>query len=49
MDEIRKDLLTRQSKNLYPDCEQWVLDLAMQAYFNSLKLPIVEGSMIEIN
>ena len=49
MDEIQKDLLMRQSKILYPDCEQWVLDLAMEAYFNSLKLPVVEEPMIEIN
>jgi len=48
--EIQKDLLMRQSKILYPDCEQWVLDLAMEAYFNSLKSPvIVEEPTIEIN
>ena len=49
MDEIQRDLLMRQSKILYPDCGQWVLDLAMEAYFNSLKLPVVEEPMIEIN
>ena len=48
--EIQKDLLMRQSKLLYPDCEQWVLDLAMEVYFNSLKSPvIVEEPTIEIN
>ena len=50
--EIDRDLLLRQSKLLYPDCEQWVLDLALEAYFNSLKIPIVEEKeepMIEIN
>ena len=50
MDDIEKDLLMRQSKILYPDCEQWVLDLAMEAYFSSLKSPVVvEEPMIEIN
>jgi len=48
--EIQKDILMRQSKLLYPDCEQWVLDLALEAYFNSLKAPVVvEEPMIEIN
>jgi len=50
MDEISRDLLTRQAQILYPDCEKWVMDLAMEAYFNSLKSPVVvEEPMIEIN
>ena len=50
MDEIEKDLLKRKAQLLYPDCEQWVLDLALEAYYNSLKAPvIVEEPMIEIN
>ena len=50
MDDIEKDLLKRQAQILYPDCEQWILNLAMEAYFNSLKTPIVEEEpMIEIN
>ena len=50
MDEIQKDFLMRQAQTLYPDCEKWVMDLAMEAYFNSLKSPvIVEEPMIEIN
>ena len=50
MDDIDKDLLRRKAELLYPDCEQWVLDLAIEAYFNSLKSPvIVEEPMIEIN
>ena len=49
--EIQKDLLMRQSKILYPKCEQWVMDLAMEAYFNPLESPVVvvEEPMIEIN
>ena len=49
MDDIDKDLLLRQAQILYPDCEKWVMDFAMEAYFNSLKLPVVEEPMIEIN
>jgi len=41
MDNIEKDLLLRQAQILYPDCEKWVTDLAMEAYFNSLKSPVV--------
>ena len=50
MDDIEKELLKRKAQLLYPDCEQWVLDLALEAYYNSLKAPvIVEEPMIEIN
>jgi len=42
MDDIEKDLLKRQAQILYPDCEQWIMDLALEAYYNSLKTPIVE-------
>ena len=48
--EIQKDILMRQAHILYPDCEPWVMDLAMEAYFNLLKTPVVvEEPMIEIN
>ena len=50
MDEIDKDLLKRKAQLLYPECENWVLDLALEAYYNSQKTPIiVEEPMIEIN
>ena len=49
MDEIDKDILRRKAELLYPDCEKWVMDLAMEAYINLLKLPVVEEPMIEIN
>jgi len=43
-------LLMRQAQILYPECEKWVMDLAMGAYFNSLKFPVVvKEPMIEIN
>ena len=50
--EIDRDLLLKQSQIPYPDCERWILDLALEAYYNSLKIPIVEEKeepMIEIN
>ena len=31
MVEIQKDVLLRQAQLLYPDCEKWVMDLAMEA------------------
>ena len=31
MDDIDKDLLRRKAELLYPECEKWVLDLAMEA------------------
>ena len=40
--EIDKDILMKQAQILYPDCEQWIMDLALEAYYNSLKTPIVE-------
>ena len=36
IDEINKDMLLRQSRILYPEVEDWVLNLAIEAYENSL-------------
>jgi hypothetical protein len=36
-EEIATDLLFRQSKVLYPEVEEWVLKLAIEAYQNQLK------------
>ena len=50
MDEIQKELLTRQAQLLYPEVEPWILNLAMEAYENSLISPVIEEEpMIEIN
>ena len=49
MDEINRDLLFRQASILYPEVESWVLNLAIDAYENSLISPIEEEPMIEIN
>ena len=34
---IERDLLFRQSKLLYPDVEDWVLAMAIEAYQNEIK------------
>ena len=50
IDEIDKDMLLRQSRILYPEVEDWLLNLAIEAYENSLKSPVIEEEpMIEIN
>jgi len=32
IDEMNKDMLLRQSRILYPEVEDWVLNLAIEAY-----------------
>ena len=52
MDNIDKELLRKQAEILYPECDRWIMDLALEAYYNSLKIPIVEEKeepMVEIN
>jgi hypothetical protein len=36
-EEIERDLLFRQSKLLYPDVEDWILNMAIEAYQNEIK------------
>jgi hypothetical protein len=43
IDEIDKDLLMRQAKLLYPDVEDWVLEMAIRAHLN-LKGEPFEGN-----
>ena len=33
-DSVEYDLLLRKAKLLYPDVEEWVLKIAVKAYFN---------------
>lgn len=47
-EEMNKDLLLRQSRLLYPDVEDWVLNMAIEAYVNELKREKSE-KMPEIN
>ena len=50
MDETDRDLLLRQASILYPEVESWILNLAIEAYENSLISPVIEEEpMIEIN
>jgi len=50
MDEIQKDIPLRQARILYPEVEPWILNLAIEAYENSLISPVIEEEpMIEIN
>jgi hypothetical protein len=37
LEEFEKDLLLRQSKLLYPDVEDWILNMAIEAYQNEVK------------
>ena len=46
IDEIQKDLLFRQASILYPEVESWVLNLAIEAYENSLH-PKEKDELIE--
>lgn len=47
-EEMNKDLLLRQSRLLYPEVEDWVLNMAIEAYVNELKQN-EEKKMPEIN
>ena len=43
-------MLLRQASILYPEVETWVLNLAIEAYENSLKSPVTEAEpLIEMN
>ena len=46
IDEIDKDMLLRQSRILYPEVEDWVLNLAIEAYEISLH-PQEKDELIE--
>jgi len=47
-EEMNKDLLLRQSRLLYPEVEDWVLNMAIEAYVNELKRE-KSDKMFEIN
>ena len=49
-EEMNKDLLLRQSRLIYPEVEDWVLNMAIEAYVNELKKEEKEEKeMPEIN
>jgi hypothetical protein len=47
-EEMNKDLLLRQSRLLDPEVEDWVLNMAIEAYVNELKRE-KSDKMFEIN
>ena len=47
-EEMNKDILLRQARLLYGDIEDWVLNMAIEAYVNELKREKSE-KMPEIN
>jgi len=47
-EEMNKDILIRQARLLYGDIEDWVLNMAIEAYVNELKREKSE-KMPEIN
>lgn len=42
--EITTDLLIRQSRVLYPDVEDWIIKLAVEAYENEEKRATEENN-----
>jgi len=36
LDDIDRDLLLRQSRLLYPEIEDWILEMSVEAYIKSL-------------
>jgi hypothetical protein len=51
-EQLNKDILLRQSRLLYPEAEEWVLHLAVEAYLNEKCVDTNEGElnqMQEIN
>jgi hypothetical protein len=46
--ELDKDLLLRQSKLLYPEVEEWVLNIAVEAYLNTKGVDTNEGELNEM-
>lgn len=47
-EEMNKDLLLRQSRLLYPEVEDFILNMAIEAYLNELKIEEAK-KMPEIN
>lgn len=48
-EEMNKDILLRQSRLLYPEVEDWVLNMAIEAYVNELKQNEEKKMPSEIN
>jgi hypothetical protein len=48
-EEMNRDILLRQSRLLYPEVEDWVLNMAIEAYVNELKQNEEKKMPSEIN
>jgi hypothetical protein len=46
--ELDKDLLLRQSRLLYPEVEEWLLNLAIEAYLKEKGVDTNEGELNEM-
>jgi len=46
-EELKRDLLLRQSRLLYPEVEDFIINMAIEAYLNELKRE--SNNMPEIN
>ena len=49
IDEVDRDLLFRQSRLLYPDVEEWILEMSIEAYINSLDKTEEEDEQNTVN
>lgn len=49
LDDIDKDLLLRKARLLYPEVEDWILNLSLDAYINTQGVIPVSPEMEEIN
>ena len=41
-EEMNKDLLLRQARILYPEVEEWILNMSVESYMNQLKTENME-------
>jgi len=48
-EEMNKDILLRQSRLLYPEVEDFILNMAIEAYLNELKIEEAKKMPSEIN
>ena len=46
-ESLDKDILLRQSKLLYPEVEEWVLNIAIEAYLNQRGIDTNSGELKE--
>lgn len=49
LDDIDKDLLLRKARLLYPEVEDWILNLSLDAYINTQGVIPETPEMEEIN